>query len=140
RAAGCEVEVAAAMPRRHHTAAAPRRPCHHRRMSTRPGPTHAARRSRLAIGCALAVGIVALAGLAIAQQPRRKLHEDLPITDPKPSPLIGGAGSGNPAAFQSGGKLLTEPSDETRKAGEPVFGKGGFAADRETSMTPDGNT
>jgi len=109
-------------------------------MSTRPGPTHAARRSRLAIGCALAVGIVALAGLAIAQQPRRKLHEDLPITDPKPSPLIGGAGSGNPAAFQSGGKLLTEPSDETRKAGEPVFGKGGFAADRETSMTPDGNT
>lgn len=102
----------------------------------RPGP-----RSRLAIGAAIAVGVVTVAGLAIAQQPRRKLHEDLPLTDPKPGPLIGGGGSGNPAAFQSAGKLLAEPAvEEARKQGEPVLGKGGFAADRETSMTPDGNT
>jgi transglutaminase-like putative cysteine protease len=112
-------------------------------MRTRTSLPRAARPSRRAIGGALVVGIVAVAGLAIAQQPRRKLHEDLPITDPKPSPLIGATGSagGNPAAFQSGGKLLTEPSvDDNRRSGEPVLGKGGFAADRDTSMTPDANT
>ncbi len=109
---------------------------------TRPTrPTHPARGSRLAIGAALTTGIVVVAGLAIAQQPRRKLHEDLPITDQKPSPVIGGTGSGNPAAFQSGDKVLTEPTlDDARKKGEPVFGQDGFAADRQTSMTPDGNT
>lgn len=101
-----------------------------------------ARRSRLAIGAALATGIVAVAGLAIAQQPRRKLHENLPLTDARPSPVIGASsGSGNPAAFQSGDKVLTEPAlDDPRKKGEPVLGQGGFAADRDTSMTPDGNT
>jgi transglutaminase-like putative cysteine protease len=98
-------------------------------------------RSRLAIGGAIAVGLVAATGLAIAQQPRRTLHQELPLTDRKPSPLIGSAGgSGNPAAFQSGNKILTEPSPDARKSGEPVLGQGGFAADRQTSMTPDGNT
>jgi transglutaminase-like putative cysteine protease len=98
-------------------------------------------RSRLAIGAAIAVGIVAATGLAIAQQPRRTLHQELPLTDRKPSPLIGSAsGSSNPAAFQSGGKILTEPAADARKSGEPVLGQGGFAADRQTSMTPDANT
>lgn len=108
-------------------------------MRTLPSP--AGRGSRRAIGAALAVGIVAVAGLAIAQQPRRKLHENLPLTDQRPSPMIGGGGSGNPAAIQSGDKLLAKPSlDEPRKQGEPVLGQGGFAADRDTSMTPDGDT
>ena len=109
-------------------------------MRTRTRLTNADR-SRLAIGGAIAVGIVAATGLAIAQQPRRTLHQELPLTDRKPSPLIGsGGGSGNPAAFQAGNKILTEPTAEPRKSGEPVLGQGGFAADRQTSMTPDGNT
>lgn len=98
-------------------------------------------RSRLAIGGAIVAAVAAVAGLAVAQQPRRKLHEELPVTDPKPSPLIGDTGSGNPAAFQSGDKLLAEPAvDEAKKQGEPTLGTGGFAADRQTAMTPDGQT
>ena len=77
-------------------------------MRTRPTPA-SPRASRLAAGAAITVAVAAVAGLALAQQPRRKLHEDLPFTDQKPSPLIGASGSGNPAAFQSAGKLLTEP-------------------------------
>lgn len=101
-------------------------------MRKRPSPS-------LLAGLALAAA--AVAGLAIAQQPKRKLHEELPITDPRQGPVIGGGGSGNPAAFQSGNKLLAEPStDDARKQGEPVLGKDGFAADRSTSMTPDSNT
>lgn len=111
-------------------------------MPARTRTTPEARRSRIAIGAALATGIVAVAGLAIAQQPRRKLHEELPLTDARPSPVIGASsGSGNPAAFQSGDRVLTEPAlDDARQKGEPVLGGGGFAADRDTSMTPDGNT
>jgi transglutaminase-like putative cysteine protease len=97
--------------------------------------------SRLAIGGAIAVGIMAAAGLAMAQRAPRTLHQELPLSDRKPTPLIGSAGgSGNPAAFQSGNKILVEPSADARKSGEPVLGQGGFAADRQTSMTPDGNT
>jgi len=108
-------------------------------MPTRPTP--AGPRPRRAIGAAIAVGVAAVAGLAVAQQPRRKLHEDLPLTDQKPSPMIGATGSGNPAALQSGDKVLAEPSlDAPRNKGEPVLGNGGFAADRNTSMTPDTNT
>jgi transglutaminase-like putative cysteine protease len=110
-------------------------------MRTRSLP---AARSRLAILGALTVGVAAVAGVAIAQQPRRKLHEELPLTDRKPSPLIGGGsssgGGAGPAAFQSGDKVLARPQDDNRKSGEPVLGQGGFAADRETSMTPDANT
>ncbi len=103
----------------------------------RPGPV-------LAV---LAVGATAT-GLVLAQSPGRpapKLHEELPaLTGDKASPpgAIGRAGTaGNPNAIVAGDKLLAEPSvDAKGKPGEPVLGKGGFAADRMTSMKPDDNT
>jgi transglutaminase-like putative cysteine protease len=58
--------------------------------------------------------------------------------------MIGGNGSGNPAAFAAGDKVLPRPPADrpsaTPPGGEPVLGGGGFAADRQTTMTPDGNT
>jgi transglutaminase-like putative cysteine protease len=92
------------------------------------------------------VVIAAAAGLALAQTAatRHKLHEDLPSPSDHPTPMIGGSGSGNPAAFAAGDKVLPKPpTDQPATApakGEPVLGQGGFAADRQTSMTPDGNT
>jgi hypothetical protein len=92
-----------------------------------------------------AIAIAAAAGLAVAQTaaPRHKLHEDLPSPSDKPSRMIGGTGSGNPAAFTAGDKVLPKPPldrPSTHPADEPVLGNGGFAADRRTTMTPDGNT
>src|SRR4029077_20174443 len=47
-------------------------------------------------------------------------------------------------AFAAGDKVLPRPPAEkpgpTPDKGEPVLGAGGFAADRQTSMAPDGNT
>ncbi|MGE0872585.1 MAG: hypothetical protein AB7P03_28785 [Kofleriaceae bacterium] len=90
------------------------------------------------------VVVVALAaGIAIAQAPRRILHEDLPApTGDRPGPTIGDSGSGNPTGLVTGDKILPEPNDPPpdRAKGEPVLGAGGFAADRQTSMTPDANT
>src|SRR4029077_19169587 len=47
-------------------------------------------------------------------------------------------------AFAAGDKVLPRPPAEkpgpTPDKGEPVLGSGGFAADRQTTMTPDGNT
>jgi hypothetical protein len=92
---------------------------------------------------AVAFGLVAV-GLAVAQTiaPRHKLHEDLPSPTDRPTPMIGGSGSGNPAAFAAGDKVLPKPvTDKPDAPGkEPVLGAGGFAADRQTSLTPDGNT
>jgi transglutaminase-like putative cysteine protease len=92
------------------------------------------------------VAIAAVTGLAIAQTAvsRKKLHEDLPSPTERPQPTIGATGSGNPAAFAAGDKVLPKPIVD-RPSGspakdEPVLGSGGFAADRQTSMTPDGNT
>jgi transglutaminase-like putative cysteine protease len=100
----------------------------------------AARRHRRALAAAAAAAAVILvAGLAIAQRPRRVLHQELPATGAKPSPIVGDTRAGNPAAFQAGNKLLSEPSGAARP-GEPVFGKGGLAADRQTAMTPDTQT
>jgi hypothetical protein len=99
----------------------------------RPGPMFAV------------IAIAAAAGLAVAQTaaPRHKLHEDLPSPSDQPTRMIGGTGSGNPAAFTAGDKVLPRPTVD-RPAGhptdEPVLGNGGFAADRRTTMTPDGNT
>jgi transglutaminase-like putative cysteine protease len=92
------------------------------------------------------IAIAAAAGIAIAQtaQVRPKLHEDLPAPSERRGPMIGGGGSGNPAAFTAGDKLLPKPVTDQPATppnkGEPVLGAGGFAADRQTSMTPDGNT
>jgi transglutaminase-like putative cysteine protease len=91
------------------------------------------------------VVIAAAAGLAIAQTVvRHKLHEDLPSPFDRPAPVIGEAGSGNPAAFAAGDKVLPKPPVDkpsaTPSKSEPVLGAGGFAADRQTSMTPDGDT
>ncbi|HEX3762938.1 MAG TPA: transglutaminase domain-containing protein [Kofleriaceae bacterium] len=91
------------------------------------------------------IAIAAAAGLAVAQTaaPRHKLHEDLPAPGDKPSRMIGGGGSGNPAAFAAGDKVLPRPPADrpgARTPDEPVLGNGGFAADRRTTMTPDGNT
>jgi transglutaminase-like putative cysteine protease len=92
----------------------------------------------------------AAAGLAIAQQtgnaPRPVPHEQIRelAVDPA-SPTIGGSGAGNPNAIAAGDKVLPKPAldrDIARGAakGEPVLGKGGFAADRDTAMRPDENT
>src|SRR5215470_3999443 len=99
----------------------------------RPGPLFAA------------IAIAAAAGLAVAQTvaPRHKLHEDLPSPSDKPSRMIGGTGSGNPAAFTAGDKVLPKPPldrPSAHPADEPVLGTPGFAADRQTTMAPDGNT
>jgi hypothetical protein len=92
-----------------------------------------------------AAAVAAAAGLAIAQtaSTRHKLHEDLPAPSDKASRVIGG-GSGAPAAFAAGDKVLPKPPADRPgarpPADEPVLGTSGFAADRRTSMTPDGNT
>jgi len=72
------------------------------------------------------------------------LHEDLPAPAEHPTPMIGGGGSGNPAAFTAGDKVLPRPgldqTDAPSSDKEPVLGQGGFAADRQTEMRPDCNT
>jgi hypothetical protein len=82
----------------------------------------------------------------VAQSGRARpvLHEDLPaLTGDKVQPTIGRQTPGsNPSAISAGDKTLVKPSLDTKSTnpGEPVLGKGGFAADRQTSMTPDNNT
>jgi hypothetical protein len=83
-------------------------------------------------------GAFAIAGEAAA--PRRVLHEDLPGPGTS-GPLLGAPRPGqNPAGFASGDKILPEPSHDAPASGEPVLGRGGFAADRQTSTRPDLNT
>jgi hypothetical protein len=105
----------------------------------RPGP---------AIATAAAVAV--LGALALAQSgeaPRPVLHEDLPSPGgDKAAPTIGDSTPGaNPSAIAAGDKVLPKPSLDKPSGGgagsaEPVLGKGGFAADRSTSMKPDENT
>ena len=82
--------------------------------------------------------------LAQSGRTRPTLHEDLPaLTGDKAQPTIGKQTPGaNPSAIAAGDKTLVKPSLDTKPAspGEPVLGKGGFAADRQTSMKPDDNT
>ncbi|MGE0546353.1 MAG: transglutaminase domain-containing protein [Kofleriaceae bacterium] len=91
----------------------------------------------------IAVVVALAAGIAIAQAPRRVLHQDLPApSGDRPGPTIGDSGSGNPTGLVTGDKILPEPSDPPpdQAKDEPVLGAGGFAADRQTSMKPDDNT
>jgi hypothetical protein len=74
------------------------------------------------------------------------LHEPVsppacPTGDCK-SPILGDPQPGkNPAAIRHGGKLLPEPDKQRdRQPKEPVHGRGGFAADRDTQWTPDDKT
>ncbi|MDQ3341844.1 MAG: transglutaminase domain-containing protein [Myxococcota bacterium] len=104
-------------------------------------------RPTVAVLVVLAVaGGVAIAQQGGGQQSRRKLHEDLEgPTGDRPSPLIGQSGSDKtPAAIAAGDKVLPKPSvdkpDKNTSKNEPVLGGSGFAADRQTSMTPDSNT
>jgi transglutaminase-like putative cysteine protease len=93
------------------------------------------------------IGVLVAGGaLAFAQDapPRhRVLHEDLtaPTTDDD-SPMIGEAPreGKNPAAFASGDKVLPEPAPKTNPGDQPVLGRGGFAADRDTETRPDLHT
>ena len=62
-----------------------------------------------------------------------------------PNPMIGSSKTGgNPAAFSAGDKVLPKPAlDAARDKAlreEPVLGKPGFAADRETQLKPDEHT
>ena len=104
------------------------------------------------MGCLAAV-VLAIAGgtgLVLAQSPapgRLLPHEDLPPPSDKQTPMIGETGSGrNPAAFTAGNTVVPKPVLESPKdaaasgKNEPVLGKGGFAADRQTDMRPDTNT
>src|SRR5207237_478258 len=91
--------------------------------------------------------LVTAAGLALAQPTTSRpiLHEDLPApSGDHPTPMIGAKGSGaNPTAIQAGDKILPKPAIDAppdKSRAEPVLGKGGFAADRDTTMKPDENT
>ena len=113
-------------------------------MASEPTSTAAPRRVDRGLRRALPVIVIGVAGgLALAQNVRRTLHQDLPAPKRESqSPTIGSAGSGNPTGLISGNKILPEPGDPPSKKSseEPVLGAGGFAADRATSMRPDDNT
>jgi transglutaminase-like putative cysteine protease len=102
-------------------------------------------RRRLPALLAVAVVVAAVAGLALAQRTKRVLHQDLPaLATDRPGPMIGQTGSGNPAAFTAGDKVVPKPPlhDPLGKdpKSETVLGTDSFAADRQTTMTPDTNT
>lgn len=90
------------------------------------------------------LAVTSVAGLAIAQQarrPARVLHEDLPEpTTDRSNPMIGGEGSSMPVAIRSGDKVLPVPNEDASRAGEPVFGESGRAADRKTAIEMDAPT
>jgi hypothetical protein len=98
---------------------------------------------------AIVVAVAAAAGLVLAQSPAPAHlvpHEDMAAPTDKQTPMIGDQGKGgNPAAFTAGDKVLPKPrldapKDKDPTKNEPVLGKGGFAADRQTDMRPDLNT
>jgi len=100
---------------------------------------------------AILVGLVAMAGVVVAQGVRATkpiLHEPIPDLNPdRPAPTIGGSAKkgGNPTSFAAGDKVLPKPALEPEghaasKKNEPVLGTRDFGADRETTMKPDENT
>ncbi|CAN5913874.1 hypothetical protein BH11MYX2_BH11MYX2_38750 [soil metagenome] len=101
--------------------------------------------SRRRIYAPIVVAGAALAGLAVAQTksgPLPVLHEDLPSpTGDKLGPVIGAGSNGAPStAIRSADKTIVRPRDRSRTQQDPVMGKGGFAADRQTTMKADINT
>jgi len=107
-----------------------------------------------AIAGTIAALAVAAAWTASAQTSKsigagqQRLHEDvLPPTGARAAigvPAVFGDKPGegkNPSAFASGSKILPKPSkDATKGSGEPVLGRGGVAADRDTQTRPDYQT
>lgn len=114
-------------------------------MSTRP------RRVRRA-AVAAAVGLSALAALVAAgDEPEPTLHEYVAPpagrgsadADPKAPKVIGDPPSAgqNPTAIRNGARLVPEPSKQKPTTpDEPIHGRGGFAADRDTQVRPDLST
>jgi hypothetical protein len=97
----------------------------------------------------LAAVAAAATGLVLAQtspQPtsRQTLHEELPplTRNDAPQPTITRKdGDGNPTAMVVGDKIVPKPQLGTKaRPDEPVLGKGGFAADRDTEWKPDDKT
>jgi hypothetical protein len=97
---------------------------------------------------AAVVALAAAAGLALAQgtSDRPVLHEPLPEPSAdhgSANPMIGSSASGNPAAFSAGDKVLPKPALDGKGKTlepEPILGKSGFAADRDTKFEPDEKT
>jgi hypothetical protein len=104
---------------------------------------------RRAAWVSVVVGL-AIGGVVLAQAPtppRPVPHEDVPSPPRRnDNPVIGeSAKGGMPTAVEAGDKVLPKPkgespADKPPPKGEPVLGKGGFAADRATDMRPDENT
>jgi transglutaminase-like putative cysteine protease len=104
----------------------------------RPGPT-----------VALIAAVAAAAGLVVAQttpqaKSRQTLHEELPPlakSDAAQPTITRKDGDGNPTAMVVGDKIVPKPQLGTKaRPDEPVLGKGGFAADRQTEWKPDNKT
>lgn len=120
-----------------------------------PVATHP-RTSRRPLAIAGVIAALALASYTAWAQNEKSinsagavLHRDLtpPTGDKAADPgmaAIFGAKPGegqNPSAFAHGSKILPEPSKKApQKKGEPVYGRGGFAADRDTQARPDYQT
>jgi hypothetical protein len=95
----------------------------------------------------VALATVAIASaIAVADDPRpadRTLHEPMPGPGARRGgPLVGDnpRPGKNPTAFTAGDKVLPEPTLESRRPGEPVFGEHGIATDRRTEDIPDRQT
>ena len=118
----------------------------------------AATMSTMSRSTALALlGLLAIGGsgltvaLAQSQAPRpTKLHEDIRVPEDQQArtsarlgsgvPIIGPAPAArqNPTAIASQDKLLSKPDDANKpENGEPVHGRGGFGADRQTETRAD---
>jgi transglutaminase-like putative cysteine protease len=103
---------------------------------------------RQGIMVALLAAAGAATGLVLAQtnsgSKRQTLHEELPALGKSDSaqPTISRKdGEGNPTAMVVGDKIVPKPQLGTKaRPDEPVLGKGGFAADRQTEWKPDANT
>ncbi len=95
---------------------------------------------------AVSIGALGLTARADDVAPARPiLHEDLPpphsaAADPSRQPIYGPTPreGQNPSAFADADKILPQPlRDAARDDNEPVLGRGGLAADRDTESRPD---
>ena len=97
------------------------------------------------VGASLVGGTLAVAAPKRSPAPTARpiLHEDLPPPTAGESPSTLGqqpSPNKNPAMLASGDKIIPEPKLDPVNKGEPLFGGGGVAADRDTQTKPDLNT